>query len=195
MSSYLPPPTNVNPSVLLEVKAAIYICPKGISILMHWQVLPSVVWGIVIRVSPQQSATKLPSWCTPVIYLGWTGKNVQGKNCAKWQGMDKVFLPIVVLRRMKRLKDGAAICLKPRTTSALSSQNSFHGRTLLTVSATANPTARAGFTLDDDFICVPFGDMDAIRQQIAQHDNVCAIMLEPIQGESGVNTAFNGFDF
>ena len=75
-------------------------------------------------------------------------------------------------------------------------EKSFHGRTLLTVSATANPTARAGFfTLDDDFIRVPFGDIEAISQAIADNDNVCAVMLEPIQGESGVNTATNGFDF
>ncbi|MBP0661413.1 aminotransferase class III-fold pyridoxal phosphate-dependent enzyme, partial [Mycobacterium tuberculosis] len=34
-----------------------------------------------------------------------------------------------------------------------------------------------------------------ISQAIADNDNVCAVMLEPIQGESGVNTATNGFDF
>lgn len=78
--------------------------------------------------------------------------------------------------------------------------NAFHGRTLLTVSATANPTARAGFfTLDDDFVRVPFGDIDAIKQALSMHDNICAIMLEPIQGESGVrcadNFGNNGFDF
>lgn len=75
-------------------------------------------------------------------------------------------------------------------------ENSFHGRTLLTVSATANPTARAGFfTLDDDFVRVPFGDIDAIKQAISDNTDVCAVMLEPIQGESGVRTAENGFDF
>lgn len=75
-------------------------------------------------------------------------------------------------------------------------EKSFHGRTLLTVSATANPTARAGFfTLDDEFIRVPFGDINAIKQAIQDNDDICAIFLEPIQGEGGVNTAADGFDF
>lgn len=74
--------------------------------------------------------------------------------------------------------------------------NAFHGRTLLTVSATANPTARAGFfTLDDDFVRVSFGDIGAIENALSKFDDICAIMLEPIQGESGVRTADNGFDF
>lgn len=75
-------------------------------------------------------------------------------------------------------------------------EKSFHGRTLLTVSATANPKAREGFfTLDDDFIRVPFGDVAAIEQAAKDHEDICAIFLEPIQGEGGLNTAANGFDF
>ncbi len=75
-------------------------------------------------------------------------------------------------------------------------ENAFHGRTLLTVSATANPKAREGFyTLDDDFIRVPFGDVNAIKTVLANHDEVCAVFLEPIQGEGGLNTAENGFEY
>ncbi len=75
-------------------------------------------------------------------------------------------------------------------------ENSFHGRTLLTVSATANPKAREGFyTLDDDFIRIPFGDIEAMQQAIVDNDNVCAVFLEPIQGEGGLNTAENGFAY
>lgn len=51
----------------------------------------------------------------------------------------------------------------PEQSSCDCHENSFHGRTL-TVSATANPTAREGFfTLDDDF-AYSFGDIDAIKQ-------------------------------
>lgn len=75
-------------------------------------------------------------------------------------------------------------------------ERSFHGRTLLTVSATANPKAREGFfTLDDDFIRVPFGDIEALKQAASEHDNISAVFLEPIQGEGGLNTAANGFVF
>ncbi len=75
-------------------------------------------------------------------------------------------------------------------------EKSFHGRTLLTVSATANPKAREGFfTLDDDFIRVPFGDIQAIETALPQHEEGVAILLEPIQGDVGLNTAKNRFTY
>lgn len=75
-------------------------------------------------------------------------------------------------------------------------EQSFHGRTLLSLSATANPKAREGFfTLDDDFIRVPFGDIEAVKQAAREHDDICAILVEPIQGEGGLNTAANGFTY
>ena len=75
-------------------------------------------------------------------------------------------------------------------------EHSFHGRTLLSLSATANPKAREGFyTLDDDFIRVPFGDIAAIQQAAQDYDEICAILVEPIQGEGGLNTADNGFAY
>lgn len=75
-------------------------------------------------------------------------------------------------------------------------EQSFHGRTLLSLSATANPKAREGFyTLDDDFIRVPFGDIAAVKQAAQAHDDICAIFVEPIQGEGGLNTAPNGFTY
>lgn len=122
-----------------------------------------------------------------------------GEKLCQVAGMDKVFFANSGAEANEAALKMARLYASNRGQAqarVIVMQNSFHGRTLLTVSATANPTARAGFfTLDDDFIRVPFGDMDAIKAAIAQHDNVCAIMLEPIQGESGVNTAANGFDF
>ena len=75
-------------------------------------------------------------------------------------------------------------------------EHSFHGRTLLPLSATANPKAREGFyTLDEDLIRVPFGDIAAIEQAAQDHDDICAVFVEPIQGEGGLNTAANGFTY
>lgn len=72
-------------------------------------------------------------------------------------------------------------------------EHAFHGRTLLTVSATANAKARAGFyTLDDDFVRVPFGDVSAIAS-LADDDNICAVFFEPIQGEGGLHTPPDGY--
>ena len=73
-------------------------------------------------------------------------------------------------------------------------EKSFHGRTLATLSATGNDKVQQGFgPLVEGFLRVPFGDVDAIRQLAAVHDDITAILVEPIQGEGGVNTAPQGF--
>lgn len=75
-------------------------------------------------------------------------------------------------------------------------EKSFHGRTLLSLSATANLKAREGFyTLDDDFIRIPFGDIESLQNAISNHQEISAVFLEPIQGEGGLNTADNGFSY
>ncbi len=67
-------------------------------------------------------------------------------------------------------------------------ENSFHGRTLATLSATGNPKIQEGFApLVNGFIHIPFNDIDAINNAIKQNDNIVAILLEPVQGEGGVN--------
>ena len=67
-------------------------------------------------------------------------------------------------------------------------EDSFHGRTLATLSATGNRRVHAGFEpLVSGFSRAPYNDLDAIRN-IAKHDkNIVAIMVEPVQGESGIN--------
>jgi acetylornithine aminotransferase len=66
--------------------------------------------------------------------------------------------------------------------------NSFHGRTLATLSATGNRKIQAGFEpLVSGFVRVPYNDMEALRA-VARNDNkVVAILVEPVQGEGGVN--------
>ncbi len=65
----------------------------------------------------------------------------------------------------------------------------FHGRTLATLSATANKKVQEGFgPLVEGFVRVPFNDLDAVRSAIAAHPDLVAIMLEPIQGEGGLAT-------
>lgn len=122
-----------------------------------------------------------------------------GEKLCQVAGMDKVFFANSGAEANEAALKMARLYASKRGQSqakVIVMEQSFHGRTLLTVSATANPTARAGFfTLDEDFIRVPFGDIEAIKTALRDHDNICAIMLEPIQGESGVNTAANGFEF
>lgn len=66
--------------------------------------------------------------------------------------------------------------------------NGFHGRTLATLSASGSKKNQQGFApLVAGFISVPFNDVDAINQAIERNSDIVAIMLEPIQGEGGVN--------
>ena len=66
---------------------------------------------------------------------------------------------------------------------------SFHGRTLATLSATAQPAKQEAFApLPGGFIHVPMNDMNAVHRAFFENPgDVCAIMLECVQGESGVH--------
>lgn len=67
-------------------------------------------------------------------------------------------------------------------------EKAFHGRTMATVSATANRKAQAGFEpLLSGFVRVPFGDLAAIQAVAEENKNVVAVMFEIIQGEGGIH--------
>ncbi|WP_434574401.1 aspartate aminotransferase family protein [Pseudomonas sp. Z3-6] len=73
--------------------------------------------------------------------------------------------------------------------------NAFHGRTLGTMSASDGPSVRLGYNrLPGDFIKVPFGDLAALEQiQQVHAERIVAVLVEPIQGESGVQLAPPGY--
>jgi len=67
-------------------------------------------------------------------------------------------------------------------------EQSFHGRTLATLSATGNYKVQAGFEpLVSGFIRVPYDDIEAVRHVAEHHPNIVAILVEPVQGEGGIN--------
>ena len=67
-------------------------------------------------------------------------------------------------------------------------EHSFHGRTLATLSATGSRKVQAGFEpLVSGFVRVPYGDAEAVAQVADHNKNVAAILVEPIQGEGGIN--------
>ena len=67
-------------------------------------------------------------------------------------------------------------------------ENSFHGRTLATLSATGNRKVQAGFEpLVHGFVRAPYNDIDAVEAIAANNRSVVAVLVEPIQGEGGVN--------
>ncbi len=64
-------------------------------------------------------------------------------------------------------------------------KNSFHGRTLATVAATGQEKYQKNYTpLPQKFVSVPINNIEALKKAVS--NKTCAIMLEPIQGESGV---------
>ncbi len=66
-------------------------------------------------------------------------------------------------------------------------EGSFHGRTLATLTATANRRAQAGFEpLVPGFLRVPYGDLQPLERLAAHRSDVVAVLVEPIQGEGGV---------
>lgn len=71
-------------------------------------------------------------------------------------------------------------------------ERSFHGRTMATTTATGQPRIHEGIgPLLPGFRYAPFGDIEAVRELI--DEETCAILVEPVQGEGGVNVAPDGF--
>lgn len=69
-------------------------------------------------------------------------------------------------------------------------EGAFHGRSIATLSATANPKVQAGFgPLVEGFVRVPLNNIPALEAALQAHPNVTAIFLETIQGEGGINPA------
>jgi len=75
-----------------------------------------------------------------------------------------------------------------RNPSVIVMERSFHGRTLATLSATGSRKVQAGFEpLVQGFVRVPYDDLQAIEDIAANNGSVVAVLVEPIQGEGGIN--------
>jgi acetylornithine aminotransferase len=69
-------------------------------------------------------------------------------------------------------------------------EKAFHGRSLATLSATGSRKVQAGFEpLVQGFVRVPLNDLDAVRQIAERNKSISAVMIEPIQGEGGINVS------
>jgi len=80
----------------------------------------------------------------------------------------------------------------PERRDIITFHGSFHGRTLTTVTATAQPKYQEGFEpLPGGFRYCPFNDFDAIEKMV--NENTCAVMLEVVQGEGGITPAKPGY--
>lgn len=97
-------------------------------------------------------------------------------------GVEAVETAIKLARRwayeVKGIKDGNAKIIVP--------ENNFHGRTLLAISASTDPSSYKGFgPYVPNFVVIPYNDLTALSEALDDKD-VCGFMVEPIQGEAGV---------
>jgi acetylornithine aminotransferase len=122
---------------------------------------------------------------------GIPGQELLADKLTEKSGMDNVFFcnsgaeaneAAIKLARMygheKGIENPAIIVM----------EKSFHGRTLATLSATGNSKVQYGFTpLVEGFVRVPYNNIKAVEIALAQNKNIVAILVEPIQGEGGIN--------
>jgi acetylornithine/N-succinyldiaminopimelate aminotransferase len=125
--------------------------------------------------------------------LYWIGPQVNlAKLLTQHSCFNKVFFAnsgaeanegaIKLARKYSKMKFGEERC------EIITMTRSFHGRTLATLTATGQEKYQQGFApLPAGFRYAPFNDLEALEQMITE--KTCAIMLEPVQGEGGVNVA------
>lgn len=84
--------------------------------------------------------------------------------------------------------------LNIQSPSVLVTEGSFHGRTLATLTATGNRKVQDGFEpLPVGFSRVPFDDLDTVKKVADKDRDVVAVLVEPIQGEGGINIPHAGY--
>jgi acetylornithine/N-succinyldiaminopimelate aminotransferase len=125
--------------------------------------------------------------CSNLYYTEAQAKLV--KSLAAASGLDKVFIAnsgaeanegAIKLARKYAKKISAG------KFDIITAQHCFHGRTLATLTATAQPKYQEGYEpLPSGFSYVPYNDIEALKAAVSE--NTCAILLEPIQGEGGIN--------
>jgi acetylornithine aminotransferase len=113
------------------------------------------------------------------------------ERLTKLSGLDKAFFcnsgaeaneAAIKLARLYGHKKGITI------PTIVVAENSFHGRTLATLTATGSRKAQAGFEpLVRGFLRVAYNDLEALQTIAKNSPDVVAVLLEPAQGEGGVN--------
>lgn len=128
---------------------------------------------------------------------GIANQQALGERLVRAAGMDRVFFSnsgaeaneaAIKLARLYGHQKGID------TPLIIVAEGSFHGRTLATLSATGNRKVQAGFEpLVTGFVRVPYNDIEAIRTVAKNSVGVAAILVEPLQGEGGVQVPTEGY--
>ncbi len=116
---------------------------------------------------------------------------------AKLSGMDNVFFgnsgaeaneAAIKIARLHGSKQGI------KRPTIVATDESFHGRTMATLTATGNRKVHAGFEpLLNGFVRAPYNDLSAIQHIAENNPDVVAVLVEPVQGEGGINIPDPGY--
>ena len=120
-----------------------------------------------------------------------------GDSLCRIAGMDKAFFcnsgaeANEACIKIARLHGHAR---KIGTPTIIVADTAFHGRTMATIAATGNSKIKAGFgPMLQGFHVVPYGDADAVAELASTRHDIVAVMVEPIQGEGGINIPPAGY--
>lgn len=142
-------------------------CPPALVRAVQEQVATLIHTTNLFYTKPQIELAQLLVEHSALDRVFFTNSGAESNECA-----------IKLARKWGKLHRGGAY-------EIITAWNSFHGRTLATVAATGNRHYQEPFEpLPPGFTHVPFNDLDALRAAVT--DKTVAIMLEPVQGESGV---------
>jgi acetylornithine/N-succinyldiaminopimelate aminotransferase len=143
----------------------------------------------VVEAIKKQGETMLH--CSNLYYIPAQGE------LARWLTEHSVFDQVFFCNSGAEANEGAIKLARrwgkehigPKAGHIITAYNSFHGRTLATITATGQSKYQAGFEpLPGGFSYVHLNDFEELRREVeAYGDQVCAIMLEAIQGEGGVH--------
>lgn len=105
-------------------------------------------------------------------------------------GAEAVETALKLARKWGYLKKGIA----PNHADILVVEHNFHGRTTGIISFSTDPDSTKGFgPYMPGYKVIPYNDLDALERALQENPNVCAFLVEPIQGEAGVMVPDNGY--
>lgn len=140
---------------------------------------------VLVKVISEQAAKLMH--CSNLYYTEIQAKAL--RMVAEATGMDRIFFANCGAEGNEgamKLARKYGVSKAPTKYKIISADESFHGRTFDTLAATGHDYYHVGYgPLSPGHVLVPYGDIKALEAQM--DDDVCAVLLEPIQGEGGVH--------
>ena len=140
---------------------------------------------VLVKAISEQAAKLMH--CSNLYYTEIQAKAL--RVVAEATGMDRIFFAncgAEVNEGAMKLARKYGVSKAPTKYKIISADESFHGRTFDTLAATGHDYYHVGYgPLSPGHVLVPYGDIKALEAQM--DDDVCAVLLEPIQGEGGVH--------